>query len=39
MPFYTMNELLALDPAKDWCVGHFNVHNYTTLGGVVTGAI
>ena len=38
MPFYTMNELLALDPAKDWCVGHFNVHNYTTLGGVVKAA-
>ena len=38
MPFYTMNELLALDPAKDWCIGHFNVHNYTTLGGVVKAA-
>ena len=38
MPFYTMNELLALDPAQDWCLGHFNVHNYTTLGGVIRAA-
>ncbi|MBP3731379.1 MAG: class II fructose-bisphosphate aldolase family protein [Mailhella sp.] len=38
MPFYTMNELLAIDPAADWCIGHFNVHNYTTLGGVIRAA-